>query len=97
MTVCIGCGCDERHACVEGRREPCRWLEVSPSGAAGICSACATLFPPAERADTLLEAEDEIADQLDQEAEADGSVDSGLILPGDPDFDFRLGDRGRRA
>lgn len=94
MTVCIGCGCDEQHACVDRDGRGCRWVEISPSGAAGICSECEDLYPPSCRTDELLAAEPELADELDAEAEACGLVDDGddgtLILPGHPGFDWRL-------
>lgn len=40
-TVCIGCGCTERNACVDLAGEACRWVAVSVDGMTGICSACA--------------------------------------------------------
>lgn len=96
MTVCIGCGCDESHACLDREGRACRWVELSPSGAAGICSECEELYPPSTRADTLLAEEDELAELMDAEAIGDGLVDDGgggLIIPGHPEFDFRLGRR----
>lgn len=35
--VCIGCGCDDYHACTGG----CEWLRLDRFQAAGVCSVCA--------------------------------------------------------
>lgn len=38
---CIGCGCDDLHACVHpDRGEPCSWLAVDRVSGLGVCSAC---------------------------------------------------------
>lgn len=39
IAVCIGCGCDDLHACVAGA-EPCRWLDVDYVRGLGVCSQC---------------------------------------------------------
>jgi hypothetical protein len=44
--ICIGCGCNEREACVLPGGVPCAWVHVGRAGLAGICSACVELFPP---------------------------------------------------
>jgi len=36
--ICIGCGCDDEHACVDGFDEPCGWVEVDRNLGIGICS-----------------------------------------------------------
>lgn len=42
MTVCIGCGCDEYHACYDEKTErPCYWLITADN--VGVCSACPDL------------------------------------------------------
>lgn len=41
IALCIGCGCDDLHACwdeQEGR--PCHWLRVDRRAGLGVCSAC---------------------------------------------------------
>lgn len=38
--VCIGCGCDELHACVTDSG-PCFWIAVEEDAGVGLCSACA--------------------------------------------------------
>ena len=44
MTTCIGCGCDDHHACVDERQgRGCSWLCVDPAGRTGVCSACLDL------------------------------------------------------
>ena len=35
-TVCIGCGCDDLHACHGG----CSWLRVDRTAGRGVCSEC---------------------------------------------------------
>lgn len=37
---CIGCGCDDNHACVDSRKKPCSWLRVSRQSGVGVCSMC---------------------------------------------------------
>jgi len=34
--VCIGCGCDDFHACEGG----CHWLRLDRMAGAGVCSKC---------------------------------------------------------
>lgn len=36
VAVCIGCGCDDMHACEEG----CWWLRVDRDVQLGVCSSC---------------------------------------------------------
>jgi hypothetical protein len=41
MATCIGCGCDDLHACFDEVAEaPCSWLEVDYGAGLGVCSAC---------------------------------------------------------
>ncbi|MDY7806119.1 hypothetical protein [Burkholderia stagnalis] len=44
MTVkalCIGCGCDDFHACWDDAHEsPCFWKRVDRRAGLGVCSAC---------------------------------------------------------
>lgn len=45
LCVCIGCGCDDLHACrTEGffEEEACSWLVQSADRKLGVCSACLT-------------------------------------------------------
>lgn len=37
LASCIGCGCDDFHACEDG----CYWLRVDYEEGLGVCSACA--------------------------------------------------------
>lgn len=39
IAVCIGCGCDDLHACV-GDEGPCSWLVVEYDTCRGVCSCC---------------------------------------------------------
>jgi len=38
--TCIGCGCDDSHACIDSFEEPCGWLIVDRREARGVCSRC---------------------------------------------------------
>lgn len=41
LTVCIGCGCDDAHACVDAETgTPCCWLREDARSGLGVCSAC---------------------------------------------------------
>lgn len=70
MTTCIGCGCDDEHACQDPETgELCAWASIDTQGVTGkpkqfgICTQCAE------------------ADDAEMFPWA-----SPLILPGDPDF-----------
>lgn len=76
MTTCIGCGCDDAHACPGG----CSWVAKSPAGLCGVCSGCADVFDADSVAPLLAEAEADITE--DEIREQRG----GLVLPGDSDF-----------
>lgn len=46
--ICIGCGCDEDHAC-PGTHTPdigCWWLRFDAGTNTGVCSACEDLVKP---------------------------------------------------
>jgi hypothetical protein len=80
---CIGCGCTDNEACDGG----CSWALVQ--GAFGICSNCVESF---DNPQTHLE---EAAQGRVPRWEDDDDMDgSGLILPGDPEFNTTL--RGSR-
>lgn len=36
LAVCIGCGCDQLHACDGG----CSWLRIDRDKSVGVCSEC---------------------------------------------------------
>lgn len=38
LAVCIGCGCDQLHACDTG----CYWVRVDHGAGFGVCSECPT-------------------------------------------------------
>lgn len=40
MAVCIGCACDDNHACIDGLDEPCHWVRLDRETGLGVCSAC---------------------------------------------------------
>lgn len=39
LASCIGCGCDDMHACV-GDQGPCSWIVVDYQIGRGVCSCC---------------------------------------------------------
>jgi hypothetical protein len=42
--VCVGCGCDNDHACFDqDARLPCHWIRLEPGAGKGLCSACPEL------------------------------------------------------
>jgi hypothetical protein len=51
VSVCIGCGCDDLHACPRG----CSWLRVDRDLGQGVCSECGHLVEDWD-SDNLLEA-----------------------------------------
>ncbi len=41
IAICIGCGCDDLHACWDDAVEaPCTWLAVDRAEGLGVCSVC---------------------------------------------------------
>jgi hypothetical protein len=77
-TLCIGCGCDDDHACEGG----CSWLRIDRDESLGVCSSCAHVeaaWDSGERdlSDAAMEHAAEIA------AEDDVPAEPSLILPGD--------------
>ena len=42
LCVCIGCGCDDEHACEDVFGDPCGWIQQSGSGKRGVCTQCPT-------------------------------------------------------
>lgn len=37
---CIGCGCDDYHACITALDEACSWVRVDYPAGVGVCSCC---------------------------------------------------------
>jgi hypothetical protein len=37
IATCVGCGCDDMHAC---RPEGCAWLRVDYQAGTGVCTSC---------------------------------------------------------
>lgn len=40
VCICIGCGCDDLHACSHEDGTPCAWVKRHPATGLGICSRC---------------------------------------------------------
>lgn len=44
VCVCIGCGCDDQHACLDLFDTPCHWLRRDKRRHVGVCSNCTSYF-----------------------------------------------------
>jgi len=53
LASCIGCGCDDDHACEGG----CWWLRVDHDEGVGVCSACPAHIEAWDRGDRTSHAE----------------------------------------
>ncbi len=41
VSTCIGCGCDDYHACWDEEAEqPCSWIRLDLDAGLGVCSTC---------------------------------------------------------
>lgn len=40
VATCIGCGCNDNHACDDGFGDGCSWLKVDRRAGVGVCSSC---------------------------------------------------------
>jgi hypothetical protein len=50
--ICIGCGCDDEHACFdETLNQPCHWIRLDPVAGKGLCSCCPELAVAWDRGD----------------------------------------------
>jgi hypothetical protein len=97
--ICIGCGCDDEHACTdEGTWLPCSWTRQDPLAGVGVCSVCPASvearFDAGDR--DLSESAAEHRAELSAEVEAGLDDDGGLILPGDYAYDETLEEMRRR-
>lgn len=45
LATCIGCGCDDLHACADLFGDPCYWLTVDRAAGTGVCSQCRECLP----------------------------------------------------
>lgn len=63
---CIGCGCDDLHACQDLLGDPCGWLVKSQSGRLGVCTQCPATLPRFKRGrrDFSQRAKQAIADRI---------------------------------
>lgn len=85
VATCIGCGCDDDHACVGG----CSWVRIDRIACVGVCAACLADVPRWDAGDRSM-AEDAPLDGVDLEDMPLADDDAGLILPGDYEFDATL-------
>ncbi len=52
VAACIGCGCDDFHACWDDEAgEPCSWLRLDRFANLGVCSACPEYVEDWDRGD----------------------------------------------
>lgn len=47
VSICVGCGCDDHHAC---QPAGCWWLRVDREKGEGVCSQCGGQVEPWDRA-----------------------------------------------
>lgn len=95
MTECVICGCDDQASCIGG----CHWLSTLPNGL-GICSSHAQEFSGQGQEEIDAEL---AAMALDQDLLEEGPLEaldfndtppsSGILLPGDPEYEETLRDR----
>lgn len=71
--LCIGCGCDDDHACEGG----CSWLRIDRDDYIGVCSSCSHLEAGWDAGDR------ELSDAAMEHAAEDAPDEPALILPGD--------------
>ncbi|MGZ8219816.1 hypothetical protein [Methylomagnum sp.] len=46
VSVCVGCGCDDLHACFdESTHLPCHWVRLDEAAGKGVCSCCLDWLP----------------------------------------------------
>lgn len=85
--ICIGCGCDEHHACTLPGGAACAWIHAGPQGLAGICSACIELYPPSSIGPELNQAEASISIAMSDDEDAEPPAISFLEPRGRPWLD----------
>jgi hypothetical protein len=66
VASCIGCGCDDFHACEDG----CHWLRVDYDEQKGVCNQCENLVEAWDRGDRTSHA----TPAAELEAAADGRI-----------------------
>ena len=54
VCVCIGCGCDDNHACADLLGDPCGWLVQSGSDRHGVCTQCPAMLRAWEKGQRTL-------------------------------------------
>lgn len=76
LAACIGCGCDDDHACAVGDADAptgCHWLRVDYVAGLGVCSACEDHLEAWDRGDRTPHAPPAA------ELEAEARVDPGRV------------------
>lgn len=56
IRFCIGCGCDDLHACMDAWDEPCSWILTDRKSATGVCSQCRRALKRWAKGDRILRA-----------------------------------------
>ncbi len=68
LAICIGCGCDDLHACFdEVAGAPCRWLAVDYAASLGVCSACPEDFGRWQAGDRSISVPAAVPSMVDRE------------------------------
>lgn len=77
VCTCIGCGCDDNHACYDENTEnPCHWLREDRDLGLGVCSVCKHLVEAWDAGDREVRVPVEPDPSLDSESESSLNADS---------------------
>jgi hypothetical protein len=63
FSVCVGCGCDDFHAC---QPEGCSWLRVDRKVKIGVCSSCEHLVSVWDRGERLAQRFDKVGRESEE-------------------------------
>jgi hypothetical protein len=80
VAICIGCGCDDDHACDDGLGGGCSWLVVDRGRGLGVCSNCPTARGRWDRGDRKLS--DKARRQVSARIQSDGAEQRKLAKAG---------------
>lgn len=85
ITICIGCGCDDLHACdVDEDGNGCHWVRVDEEQLLGVCSECPDHVARFDAGDRSIEYEGQAEPPIGPTEE------ESLLLPGDVEYQQTL-------